>query len=347
MLNTFLDKLDGLFDRRFVLAYWAPLFVVLALAVLGGLAVGKGIEPALALWAGLDPVLQIALPLAALIGVTVLAFILQALTTPLMRLYEGYWPQRLERLTQRAIAEQQAKRAALQDADAYRRFYMNYPRRKDLVRATRLGNVLTAAEEYAYQVYRLDTIIWWPRLSPLLPETLRGQIDAALTPVIALVNLSFLLTLLALLGGPALVLMDLMGNNQPWWLFLLVFSGGLLLARLCYEAAVAQSNDYGSLLRVAFDLHRHKVLEEMHLARPDNLHEERRLWDALNQWVYRYIPTWESRWPLDPSQFPEADNLYYDTYQAPPPPSPDKPQRVELTFGGSHTLNLHQEADDE
>ena len=230
---------------------------------------------------------------------------------------------------------------------AYRRFYLNYPRKQELVRATQLGNVLTAAEEYAYQVYRLDTNLWWPRLASLLPETLSGQIDAALTPLIALLNLSFLLTLLALLGGPALVLAALFGASPPWWLFLLVFAGGLLLARLCYEAAVTQAGDYGSLLRVAFDLHRHKVLEEMHIARPDNLREERRLWDALNQWVYHYVPPWDSRWPLNPSDFPEVKNFYYDTYEPPKPTPSDKPQRVKLTLAGSRTLNLRQGETDE
>jgi hypothetical protein len=350
MLGTFLDSIERLFDRRFILGYWAPLFVVLALAVLGGLAVMQGIAPLLKAWSALDPLLQVILPLAALIGVTVLAYILQASTAPLIRLYEGYWPAWLSGLTRHSIAEQMARRAALlkalesrakddpeaalrglHQAGAYRQLYLNYPRKEDWVRATRLGNTLTAAEEYAYQVYRLDTILWWPRLSPLLPEPLRNQIDAALTPMIALVNLSFLLTLLSLLGGPALVLADLSGTSQPWWLFLLVFAGGLLLARLCYEAAVTQAADYGGLLRVAFDLHRHEILEAMHIERPDNLREERRLWDALNQWVYRYVPPWESRWPLDPSQFPEVENFYYDTYEPSKPAPPDKPQRVELT----------------
>ncbi len=314
-------------------------------------------------WSDLDPLLQVILPLAALIGVTVLAYILQAMTATLIRMYEGYWPQQLNALMLRAVKEQRAQRAALlQMAEkqaqgtaaeqqmqraaamrAYRRFYLHYPRKQELVRATRLGNVLTAAEEYAYQVYGLDTSLWWPRLASLLPETLSGQIDAALTPLIALLNLSFLLTLLALLGGLALVLADLFGASQPWWLFLLVLAGGLLLARLCYEAAVTQAGDYGSLLRVAFDLHRHKVLEAMHIARPDNLREERRLWDALNQWVYRYIPPWESRWPLDSSQFPEVENFYYDTYEPKKESPADKPQRVELTVAGSPTLNLRKE----
>jgi hypothetical protein len=152
MLGTFLDKVDDLFDRRFILAYWAPLFVVLALALLGGLASTQGLAPLLKAWSALDPLLQVILPLAALIGVTVLAYILQALTAPLIRLYEGYWPTWLQSVTRHAIAEQQARRAALlkvlesrpeddpeaalrglHQAGAYRQLYLNYPRKEELV----------------------------------------------------------------------------------------------------------------------------------------------------------------------------------------------------------------------
>jgi len=113
MLGTFLDKIEKLFDRRFILAYWAPLFVVLALAGLGWLAVTQGIAPLLKAWSDLDPLLQVISLLAALIGVTVLAYILQAMTATLIRMYEGYWPQPLNALMLRAVKEQRAQRAAV------------------------------------------------------------------------------------------------------------------------------------------------------------------------------------------------------------------------------------------
>lgn len=347
MLGAFLDQITGLFDRRFLLAYWAPLFVVLGLATLGAAAIQPGVAPALAVWAALDPLLQLILPLAGLLAITVLAYILQAMTAPLMRLYEGYWPGRLDLLARWAIDEQRERRAellagadfgsreaalrGLYQAGAYRDLSFGYPRSTRLVRPTRLGNVLTAAEEYPYQVYRLDTILWWPRLAPLLPEALRAQLDGALTPLIALINLSFLSALLALAGGPFLVVIDRSAADQPMWLFLAVLLGGLLVARLCYEAAIVQASDYGSLLRVAFDLHRHKILEEMHIARPTGLVQERRLWDALNQWVYRYIPPWESHWPPDPAT-PPADDFHYDTYKPPPSPEPETPRQFDVTL---------------
>ncbi len=91
MLGTFLDKLNVLFDRRFLLAYWSPIFILLALA--GGLAaLLAGSTAALAWWTGLSGTEQLVLGVGILLLVTVLAYVLEALTTPVVRLYEGYWP---------------------------------------------------------------------------------------------------------------------------------------------------------------------------------------------------------------------------------------------------------------
>ncbi len=353
MLAAYLTQISGWFDRRFMLAYWAPMFIFLSLMGMGGAAARLGPERALKVWSGLDPMAQAIVGLAALVAITVLAYILQALTTSVMRMYEGYWPARFKRLTARAIADQTARRSVLRaeaaqtrqagsgDPDqaaeaalrrlhrggAERTLYLAFPRSERLIRPTRLGNTLTAAEEYAYQVYRLDTVLWWPRLAPVLDETLAGQIDAALTPLIALVNLSFLLTVLALGGGVGLLLLSLFGASQPIGLFLLVFAGGLLLAWLCYEAAVTQAQDYGSLMRVACDMSRHEVLNKLHIPVPDNLRSERQLWEVLNHWVYQYTPPWEQGWPPDPAQAPATDPFYYDSHKpapageaGPPPP---------------------------
>ncbi|NOZ50502.1 MAG: hypothetical protein GXP37_10710 [Chloroflexi bacterium] len=346
MLVTYLDKLSSFFDRRFIVAYWVPTFIVLAVAVLGGSAAQQGTTAALKTWTAADASLQAILALAALLSVTVLAYLLQALTTPLLRLYEGYWPRWLRGLARRARREQvQSRQKRLADDD-YRAVYLGYPRDSDRIRPTRLGNTFTAAEEYPFQLYRLDAVLWWPRLMPHLPEDFRGQADAALTPLLALVNLSALFLLLAVGGGTWLVGQDLWGVEQPLWRFLLVFLGGLLLARWFYLAAVAQAADYGTLIRVAFDLHRHKILEAMHIPRPTSLRDERLLWDVLNQWVYRYIPPWDLGWPFDPKQMPDTDPFPYDTHQPPPESTADKPQAIDLTFKGSLTLRQEKTKDD-
>ena len=48
MLGTFLEKLNVFFDRRFMIAYWSPIFVGLGLAaglgaVVGGAPPGLGV----------------------------------------------------------------------------------------------------------------------------------------------------------------------------------------------------------------------------------------------------------------------------------------------------------------
>jgi hypothetical protein len=183
--------------------------------------------------------------------------------------------------------------------------------------------VLVAAEEYPYQLYRLDAVLWYPRLAALLPEAIRTQVDAALTPILAMLNLSIMLTLLALGSGVALIVM----NRMRWH----VGSGllaALLLARVCYLAACTQAVDYGATVRVAFDLYRFDLLKQMHVPLPDNLFKERLLWEMLNRWLYSYAPPWEIGAISDVPQ--PADPFFNDTHSASEKPA--QPQEVILSI---------------
>src|SRR5262249_38841567 len=156
------------------------------------------------------------------------------LTDPLMRLYRGHrfpeWTRCPQLATRQALLDamdesQDDKVPGLLRTSYYDFPFNNFPREDRLVRPTRLGNVLTAAEEYSYQTYRLDATVWWSRLTALLSEAFTEKVDAALTPLLSLLNLSALLTLLALVGGGVLFFTD-----QDWLLFVSVFVGGLILA---------------------------------------------------------------------------------------------------------------------
>jgi hypothetical protein len=253
----------------------------------GGLLAGLlvlQLGPAVAFrwWKNLTGEEHVVLSVGSLLTLTFLAYMLEAFTTPLIRLYEGYWS--WEWLKKPAIQWQKKRYTKWEDASKY----CYFPRNLELLRPTQLGNVLTSAEEYPYQLYRQDAVIWWPRLVILLPETLRTQLDTALTPMVALLNLSMLLTLLTLGNGVALLL-----AHWHWWLVALVFVGGLVLAYMCYRAAVNQALDYGNLVRVAFDFYRRDILKKMHVPVPDNLVEERHFWDALTLWVRDFVPPWD------------------------------------------------------
>lgn len=312
MLVTFLDKLGGFFDRRFVVAYWAP--VLIGMVITGGVLVARlGRTRGVGWWAKLGTVEQFWLGIGALLLVTGLAYLLQAFTVPLIRTYEGYtlphWLQTIGRNGQRRTWEQlrattgfpeddaQNETDAMAQTnaeDAYRSFFVNYLRDDALLRPTRLGNVITAAEEYAYQMYRLDSVLWWPRLITLIPEPTRHRIDDALTDLVALLNLCTVLTLTGLGGGLFLFLTDKRG-----WLFAISFLGPFVLGWLCYLSAVSQARAYADLVRTVFDLHRHDVLKQMHVPVPKNLRQERVLWTALNNWTYRYMPPWETQHPAE------------------------------------------------
>jgi len=374
MLGTFLDKLGGFFDRRFIVAYVIPTLVVLGL-VIGISQILFGPQVTLKWWSQLGGQEQILLGVGVLLAIILLAYIFEMLTAPVVRLFEGYWPE--GHLTQLAISRQQKKKERcrrtikrreltlkqdeliakqkslvddeqkvlideqlafieeqkeLEERRAHAAWYYSFPRDDELLKPTRLGNVLAAAEEYSYQVYRLDAITWWPRLATLLPEAFRIQVDTALTPMLTALNLSTIFTLLATTGGGILL------TYHQWFSCGLIFLTGLVLARACYLAAINQAAVYGKLVRVAFDLYRHEILKHMHMPVPDNLVGERVFWELLTNWHYYYIVPWESK-----SDLPEPDNpFYYDTHYK---SIGLEQQEVILTFRGFPNLAVKEETE--
>jgi hypothetical protein len=213
--------------------------------------------------------------------------------------------------------------------------YLKYPRDLDHLKPTRLGNVLAAAEEYSSQICNLDGVSWWPRLAPLLPELFRAQVDTALTPMLAVLNLSMILTLVAIPGG-ILVL----PFNRPLWLIPVISLSGLLLAWIFYSAAVSQAIDYGKVIRVGFDHYRYQILKQMHLPIPDNLTQERLLWTALNKWIYQYTPPWEGvPAGVDVAQLTQP--FYYDSHYS---LAAQQIQEATLTFKGFSKMIFTDEA---
>jgi hypothetical protein len=338
MFTTFVDKLSGLFDGRFLIAFWGPVFIATALG--SGLWVSQvGVSTASAWWDGQSSTQQWMTGLAVLLVITILAFVLQALTTPLVRLYEGYWPNWLGWLQRWCASAEKDHRQKLLQNEQWRAAFYGYPSDEQFVRATRLGNTMTAAEEYSYFIYRADAIIWWPRLSVLLPEPLRSQIDAAFTPVVALLNLCTVFFLWAVIGAGWLVI-----STSAAWLFALVFAGGLLAAWTCYRAAITQAEAYGDLIRAAFDLHRRDLLAKLDMSLPDNLVDEQRLWIKLGRLHYYRTFPWVPLHEPAPAPLPD-DPLYYDTHKPPSPAPIAKPQTLNVTLQGTPTVVVRQKGE--
>lgn len=299
MLNTFLTKIEGLFDRRFLQAYWLPVFVAAA-AALGVRAWAAGLDKTWAWWQSLGPApeqklgdfAQLWVLLALLVVITVVAYLLQALTRPLVQGYEGYWPPRLRRMAARLIQRRwrrlraaRTRAAAAGRMDEYAplqdRLYYSYPPQEEQVMPTRLGNVLRAAEVYSGTVYGMDAVFWWPRLWAVLPDGVQKGIEASMMPVITLLNLATLLVVVTVGGA-----IYLARTQTNWWPPLIAAGVGAVLVWAGYWGAVAQAREYGQYIRMAVDLYRLDLLKALHQILPQTPQEERVLWDRLSRWLY-------------------------------------------------------------
>jgi hypothetical protein len=213
---------------------------------------------------------------------------------------------------------------------------------------TALGNVLKSAELYPWQRYRLDAVVIWSRLQPLLPTEFADLLQQAKTSLDILLTLatftwlfgvplalwtalraawpagSLMVTVLAALAltgcipplvsphirrparlvaatmlvvavvtllvtqlasiGPARAITARAGT------FLLLVSGIALLAWALYRNAVQAGLGYSEKLKAAFDLHRWRVLDQLHLRTPLDLAEERVIWQQLSAMLYRGTP---------------------------------------------------------
>jgi hypothetical protein len=339
MFATYAEKLAGLFDRRFLLAYWAP--VVASGALVASVIAAYTDPPAfITAVATLNLTSQFVLSLGLLIASVVGAFILEALTSPIVRFYEGYnWPRWLfdwGRDGQLKRWDSIFGELSAGDLTRYAEFYFRFPQRREKVLSTRLGNLLRAAEDYAMEMYFIDSIIWWPRLATLLPDPFSARIDAAITPVYALLNLATLSIAVALAGGVSLLIV---GSN--YGLFLGTFLGGLLLARLCYYAALSPAGGYGNLVRVAFDFYRGEILKQMRIELPPDRTSERMLWEHLTQRVYAYEPGADLVWP--PALDRAAPVFRFKTDAAPPPAPTQRTQLLQISIRGLPKITVTRE----
>lgn len=297
-----MDKATGLLGRQFLIAYWFPVFISLALAILIEVYI-YGWEAALSWWQR-DWMLnqqrgfyaQIWFIVGFLITVTVLAYLLKPFNRLMIQFYEGYWPSltlqkiftSLPLLGEKNIwikkNNQLLKSKADKDWQKYNRLYTQlfycYPLTEDLIMPTRLGNTLRAAEDYSNISYGMDSIFWWQRLWPLLPDTVRKEIDDSLVSLVALLNFTTLIMTVTIFGSYYLRQASF---DRQAWLELFI---GIILAYISYRAAVLQAEDYGENIRAAIDLYRFNLLKALHQKLPKTHDDEDEYWDILLSWLY-------------------------------------------------------------
>ena len=158
-----------------------------------------------------------------------------------------------------------------------------YPRSKENIRATMLGNVLAAGEENAGGRYGLDTAVVLPRFEPVLPEATAQRVTGHRDDLRFAVRLASALIIAAIVSVillvPVAIATDAGRFNTIWFC---VTAGALLLAWSSYRSSVAAAVQYGEALAVAFDLDRFQLYEMLHLPLPQDPYVERQLAERLS-----------------------------------------------------------------
>jgi len=277
-------------DPKFVVSYWVPALVAsLSGSVVWSLMAGVDLWN---IWANsLDSVEQIILGGGMMLGLpTVLSFFLKAVRRPVLQFFMGNSlprPMAEWGIRRQLSAKANAHEMILAGDDQVPYFFIQkagqslqrrFPQSSALVMPTRFGNVTANLEEYTRSMHGIDHSLWWPRLAPLLPDGMAEITSTEVANTTGLLNLSLVWAALGLGGG---AMLGFVGGL--WTTALSVFVVGVVLAWLCYRAAVAQAAEAGRHLHAAFDLYRHEILKQLNLDVPGDRETECALWEELSR----------------------------------------------------------------
>ncbi|MGW0631173.1 hypothetical protein [Streptomyces sp. NPDC002758] len=222
------------------------------------------------------------------LGLIVVALLLDPLQLRLVRMLEGDWPRSLAGLSRWYTGRQRGHRARLaadarpgdspgprdvQRAGAAAALLLRrFARDEEFTRPTALGNALAAMEDRAGLPYGWDAVVAWPRLYPLLSPGVRSVVDGQRERLDTLARLSVCSAATTALAAALLY-------SSGWWILLAALPAAV--ARTAYIGTVHTAMAYGQAVAVAFDLHRFDLLRQLHLPLPHTLEEERELSDRI------------------------------------------------------------------
>jgi hypothetical protein len=276
------------------LAFWTGGLAALAWRYLRMPVQQHGWHHVLAGWqptiGGLPVIVQGALVVSLLTGITLSAVVVQWLSFPALRLLAGDWPPWLlsisapiQRARLRRIANDReqlrayaARNKATLTARERRKYheldrrYVQTPADPSRQTVTRLGNALRAYEGRPIAHYGLDAAVCWPHLWLLLPDTVRQDVAQARIRL----NSATQTCLWGILftGWTALA----------YW----ALPVGLLISIFGYRRAFAASISYGKLFAASFDVHRNLLYHALRWPLPDSPAHEWRSGSELTHYLH-------------------------------------------------------------
>jgi hypothetical protein len=207
---------------------------------------------------------------AVLVGVTLVAFIVLAMTPQILRWLEGYWPAWLEpvraRLVRRITNAADRDAAAMQELEREQRpdsrldqRLRRLPSVAERYMPTVLGNLVRAAQTRPIDKYGIDPVAIWPHLFLVIPEPTQKEITAAVSALERAVMAVFWCVLFVVL------------TPWVWWAAPLGIAAAVLLQRTVVHGA---AKTHAELIEAAIDLHRLDLYRKLRWPLPANPAEE-------------------------------------------------------------------------
>lgn len=175
----------------------------------------------------------------------------------------------------------------------------SFPRELDDILPTRLGNILTAAEDYPRTRYGMNATVFWPRLRNLLPQETKQALESSLNELYVLLNFSFLAVtfyfwcvIAVLYSGATLQVQvglspELLFETVVKSAFRYILAGliALFVSWFFNRLALFSASEFGAQMRSAFDLHRFLLLQQMRIELPSDSLSEYDLWVNLGEFM--------------------------------------------------------------
>jgi hypothetical protein len=305
--------LPKLADKAFVIGFLVPA-ILAAFAILIGFQECPWVATSAKAMAGAADLGKLTL----IASVIILAGLLLLLVNrPIYRILEGYvgpftlqcfkdqatkrWDARnailveLRKNTDRA-RDESAKEMARQAERIYlAKIRRRYPKARSNTLSTRFGNANRALETYAADVYDVEAILIWPRLSAIVPKSLQDKLTDARAQVNCFANITVLASVVCLIrlsawAGEGIVRL-LAGPTAGYGHFsvssvALGSLGTLILvgaAWAAYEMAIEHVIALGDQVKVAFDLYLPQLPMRLGLEFPADAAGRKTFWAALEE----------------------------------------------------------------
>ena len=145
------------------------------------------------------------------------------------------------------------------------------------------GNVIRSFEQHPYTRYGMDGIVAWPRISMMLSDSERAELEQATTDLAFWLN-----SLCVIAGGGSLLLVERLWHQPGGVVQTVLVEAAILffvwaIATWMYRQAIAAARRWGEWVRAAFDMHRLEAYDRLGVRRPLSPEEDLASGEAIDR----------------------------------------------------------------